>query len=459
MQLTRRALCGMPMALAGAHLDVRTDVRREQTPRQPSATLSLDAVRNRYRKYLFDDFLPFMDRFVIDHRYGGFMCITDYDGTRASDTKDCWFEGRGIWVYAFLYNHLAREQRFLDVARQSAAFILNARPTDGSLWPRQFSRDGNPLAPPETAIYGALFVAEGLQELAHATGDRQHREAAKRLILDCVARYDRNDYEPAIGRTYLGPEARPYPGARIQGVWMVLIRVITQMLEREADRELAAVADRCIDAVVRHHYNRRFRLTNELINHDLSRPDNEYEQLVYTGHAIETHWMLMQEALRRNDGALFDVLRERFRRHVEVAWDNVYGGVFRNLMHVDSNTWTLDKVLWAQEEVLIGSLLVYEHTGEPWAKAMFDRTLDYVEATYPLAKHGSPIWMYAGNRTVDFAEFQKLPKRIEHYHHPRHLMLNLLSLDRLIATSHQVFPVDRDDSVTSRRSGNEDRKP
>ena len=59
-----------------------------------------------------NDFLPFMDRFVIDHRYGGFMCITDYDGSRASDTKDCWFEGRGIWVYAFLYNHLAREQRF-----------------------------------------------------------------------------------------------------------------------------------------------------------------------------------------------------------------------------------------------------------------------------------------------------------------------------------------------------------
>lgn len=429
MPLTRRAFCGMPLVLAGAGLDVR----REQTPHPPSLARPLDAIRDRYRRYLFDDFLPFMDRFVIDHRYGGFMCITDYDGARASDTKDCWFEGRGIWIYAFLYNHLAREQRFLDVARKSAAFILSVRPADGSLWPRQFSRDGKTLGLPDTAIYGALFVAEGLQELAQATGERQHRETAKRLILDCVARYDRDDYEPAIGQTYLGPEARPYPGARIQGVWMVLIRVITQMLTREADRELAAVADRCIDAVVRYHYNPRFRLSNELLNHDLSRPNNEYEQLVYPGHAIETHWMLMQEALRRNDGALFGVLCERFRRHVEVAWDNVYGGVFRNLVHVDNNTWTLDKVLWAQEEVLIGSLLVYEHTGEAWAKAMFDRTLDYVEATYPLAKHGSPMWIYAGNRTVDVAEFRTRPKRIEHYHHPRHLMLNLLALDRLIA--------------------------
>ena len=423
----------MSVALAGANVDGQPGASREQPRQQTNLSRPLHAVRDRYRKYLFDDFLPFMDRFVIDHRYGGFMCITDYDGSRASDTKDCWFEGRGIWVYAFLYNHLAREQRFLDVARESAAFILKARPADGSLWPRRLSREGKPLSAPDTAIYGALFVAEGLQELAHATSDRRYHEMAKRLILECVARYDRDDYEPSIGQTYLGPAARAFPGARIQGVWMVLIRVITQMLERETDRDLAAIADRCIEAVVRYHYNPRFRLSNELLNHDLSRPDNEYEQLVYTGHAIETHWMLMQEAVRRKDRALFAVLSDRFRHHVDVAWDHVYGGVFRNLMHVDHNTWTLDKVLWAQEEVLVGALLVYEHTGEVWAKEMFDRTLDYVEATYPLAKRGSPMWMYAGDRTVDVEEFQKRPKRIEHYHHPRHLMLNLLTLDRLIA--------------------------
>jgi N-acylglucosamine 2-epimerase len=435
MPVKRRAFCGMSLALPAAWLGEQPDAR--QSPRAQASPglpgLPLGVVRDRYRKYLFDDFLPFMHRFVIDHEHGGFMCNTDYDGTRANETKDCWFEGRGIWVYAFLYNHLARENRFLDVARRSAAFILRARPADGSFWPRQLTREGRPITPPDTAVYGALFVAEGLQELAHATAERQYRETAKRLILECVERYDRADYEPSIGQTYLGPDARAFPGARIQGVWMVLIRVITQMLEREADRDLQTVADRCVQAVVQHHYNPTFRLTNELLNHDLTRPGNEYAQLVYTGHAIETHWMLMQEALRRKDRALFNVLADRFRRHVEVAWDQVYGGVLRNLMHVDTNTWTLDKVLWAQEEVLIGSLLVYEHTGARWAMEMFERTLAYVEATYPLTTHGSPAWMYAGNRRVEFEDFVKRPKRIEHYHHPRHLMLNLLSLERLIA--------------------------
>ena len=101
-------------------------------------------------------------------------------------------------------------------------------------------------------------------------------------------------------------------------------------------------------------------------------------------------------------------------------------------MHVDANSWTLDKVLWAQEEVLIGALLVYECSGATWAKERFERTLAHVEATDPLADHRSPIWKYAGNRRVTFEDFLTRPRRIENYHHPRHLMLNLLAIDRLL---------------------------
>lgn len=393
--------------------------------------LPIDALRVRYHRYLFDHFLPFMDRHVIDREYGGFMCAVKPDGTRVSDVKSTWYEGRGSWVYAFLYNHLAREPRYLDVARRSIDFILKARPADGGLWAKDLDRNGRPLGPPDTAVYGALFVAEGLQEVAHATGNRAHRALAKALVLDCIARYDRPDYEPSIGQTYLGPTARSFPGARIQGVWMTLIRVTTQMLAREADPELELVADRCVTAVVRHHFNPAFSLNNELINHDLSRPDNEYAQLVYTGHAIETLWMLLHEAQRRRDDALFELLAARFRRHVELAWDGVYGGVFRNLQHVDENRWILDKVLWAQEEVLIGALLIYEHTGAPWAQQLFLRVLEYVEATYPLTALESPVWMSAGDRRMHVEEFITRAPRIEHYHHPRHLMLNLLALERL----------------------------
>lgn len=398
------------------------------------AGISLKELREKYRRDLFDDFLPFMDRYVIDHELGGFMCNADYTGKRVNDNKSSWFEGRGTWVYAFLYNNLAREKKYLEVARRSVEFTLKIKPvgTD-ALWDREVTRDGSKTVLAASGeIYGDLFIAEGFAEYSKATGQKEYWEMAKQLVLKCVRLYDHPDYRPTIGQTYLGRDARPFPGARIQGVWMVLIRVATQMLEMRSDAELEKIAARAVDAVLNHHFNPAFGLNNELLNHDLSRPANEYAQLVYTGHGIETLWMMLDESMRLKDKKLFETFVERFRRHTEVAWDDVYGGVFRNLMNVDENRWTLDKVLWAQEEVLIGSLFIFEQTGAEWAREMFNRTYEYVQKTFPLEKYGSPLWMYAGNRKVEFEEFKTRPKRIENYHHPRHLMLNLLSLDRLI---------------------------
>ncbi|MPZ19081.1 MAG: hypothetical protein GEV06_14375 [Luteitalea sp.] len=94
----------------------------------------------------------------------------------------------------------------------------------------------------------------------------------------------------------------------------------------------------------------------------------------------------------------------------------------------------VDKVLWAQEEVLIGTLLIVEETGAQWAQDELARMHRYVTETYPLRARGrpSPVWMYAGDRAMTMASFDRMPPRLENYHHPRHLMLNLLVFDRIL---------------------------
>ena len=402
---------------------------------QKRSRLPLKQLRDQYRRDLFFDFLPFMEKYVIDPKYGGFMCNADHLGKRVNNNKLSWFEGRGIWVYSFLYNNLAREQRYLDVARKSVDLILKVKPSTDDLWPKEITREGQPLMSADGEVYGDLFIAEGLAEFSKATGDRDYWDQAKQILLKCVGHYDREDYRPTIGQTYLGPNAPAFPGARIQGVWMTLIRASTQMLLMRSDNDIEAVAHRCMDAITNHHYNAEFGLINELINHDLSRPTNEYAQLVYTGHCLENLWMLMEEAVRRKDETLFDKLAGWFRRHAEVAWDDVYDGVFRNLQKVNDNVWLVDKVLWAQEEVLIGSLLVFERRGYDWAADLFDRMNNYVRMNYPLTKYGSPLWMYASDRKASYDAFLKMSKRVENFHHPRHLMLNLLSLERILRTN------------------------
>ncbi len=91
--------------------------------------------------------------------------------------------------------------------------------------------------------------------------------------------------------------------------------------------------------------------------------------------------------------------------------------------------------------MLTTCLRIVEHTGAAWAKELFGKTYQYVRTKFPLRAHGSPLWMYQSGREVTFEAFAKLPKRVENYHHPRHLMLSLLTLNRMIQRHGKVSGV------------------
>jgi mannose/cellobiose epimerase-like protein (N-acyl-D-glucosamine 2-epimerase family) len=381
--------------------------------------LKMTELRNVYHRDLYQDFLPFMDRHVVDAQYGGFLCDTDFNGTRVDEFKSPLYEGRGIWVYSYLYSHLGKEARYLDIARRSVELLKRSDPGDGKLWCARLNRDGSPAGPAGEGLPPDLAVVEGLAAYAVASNTQEPLDWARRHFRKCVAIYDRPDYNPNLGRTFLGPNAPEIAGGRNIGMWMLLLRCAQQM-------RMTDIVDRSIDAVVQRHFNPKLQLNNEILPHDLGPATGEYAELVYAGHTFEITWMILEEALTRRDKGLFDVIAERFKRHADVAWDRVYGGFFHNLQNVDENRFVLSKFLWAQEEVLISALLIHQHTRADWALELFTRTNDYVRSKYPLTSHGSPLWMYAADRQPSFASFVQMPKRIENYHHPRHLMLNLL---------------------------------
>lgn len=390
--------------------------------------MKLDEIRARYHAALFNRFIPNMDKYVIDHELGGFMCTLNISTRKMISTvKRAWYEGRGTWTYSFLYNNFEKNPEYLEVSKKSIDFVLKLLPEDDRFLPGSFTKEGVALGKTEGDIYGNLFVAEGLAEYAKASGEKHYFDLAKKILLKAVDRYDRPDFS-----YHYGAEKR-VPGARILGHWMILLSLSTQMLRQQPDAEIQALADRCVDAVMNHHINKKYKLVNEAIAHDFTPIDDKItSQYADVGHGCETFAFIMAYAVFRKDAGLFRKAAEQFRKHVTVAHDTVYGGYFRVLENTDECKWILPKVRWLQEEILIGTLLMIEHMGDPWAIQCYLETDAYLNE-----KFAHPEYAFVvdnGNRQMD----KPSEIRAEHYHHPRQLMVCMLAIDRIIKRGYKT---------------------
>lgn len=431
------AAATVPLALApGCRIE---KVKRQKRPVETLtiAGRTIEELREQCRYDLFDDFLPFVERFVVDRDHGGFMTAVARDGSRVSTDKTLADTAHGLWIYSFLVRNIDRSDKYTEIARKALTFLRRDKPVGDLLWPERFSRDGRAKAKPDPRGLGDLAAANALQEFARATGEGKWRDLAKDTLIKIVRHYDLADYYPQSGQDLLGPKAPPAPGGRVLGMWMRIVEISSAMLADDADPRINEILDRSIRAVVDSHHNPDIDLTNEIMNHDLSRPANEYARLVHTGNAIETFRILMEEAARVKDRALFDNAAGRFRRHVEAAWDAMFGGVYRLCFDAEKNVWDLSKELRVQEEALLGALTVIEHTDENWAKELYGRLYSYIRERFPLRKYGYALWMEYADRRVAFTP---RADHVDIFYHPRHLMMSMLAFDRMLARGGGTLP-------------------
>ena len=390
---------------------------------------TIEQIRNQYEYDLFEDFVPFHNKYVIDRQYGCYYANTHHDGSHAHTNTTASFMGSGIWCYSFLYNNLAKEDRYLDVATMGVKFIMKHRPTGDNLWPGNYTREGEVIGNSRGSWSSDCYIAEGLAEYSRATGDAKYWDIAMETINKCLILYDKPDFEP---------ESR-YPGARNLWYWMLLMWFGTCALFKKDDADLKKMVDRCMDAIMNYHLNPKFNLMNLYINHDLTRSeDPKYSEVAAFGHATESTWMIMYEAVRRKDKALFDRSYEMFKRHAIVSKDYVYGGYYDNCTNVDQNNWELAKVFYAQAFILMNSLYHIEHMADQWSKNIFSDQYAWVQEKLPLKKYGYALWLKPRDRFVTFFP-EETQKSV--YHHPQHIMLNLASARRMMDRGGKVSGV------------------
>jgi mannose/cellobiose epimerase-like protein (N-acyl-D-glucosamine 2-epimerase family) len=416
--------------------------------------MSLPELRQRFHDQLFQVLLPFWEEHGIDHQYGGIMCSLDHDGTLVNTEKNLWFLGRAIWVYSFLYNHFGKNPQFLEVAKKSKEFVFKYALQEDGWWAEELSREGKVLRPFSGDTEGMYHLAEGLQEYAAASGDEQSHEAAfallKKLFQDFntpAFRYRGADFP------YLWGSKR---AVRPQGLWFLNLRIATEMLERGNDPEIAAIADSALDAIMKRHYNPDIGLNTEMLYFDFSRPREEAQKSRF-GHSIEALWMVMEEANRRQDEALWNTCAERIHHHLDAGWDYIYGGLSQwvNVDH-PCYQWPVEtppgthlefhfvgeyeylKCLWCQNEVLVATLNVFERTRVDWAAEYFGMAYQIINEKFWQKECGYP----AGY--ILFADRRITPQphvgRQDNYHPLRQLMLNILTLDSMIRRARGPSP-------------------
>ena len=434
---------GLPRSGLSEHAPKPCGTQGAPTPKL--AGMSLRELRQSFHDQLFQVVLPFWDKHGVDHQYGGIMCSLDYDGTLVNTDKLLWFQGRALWVYSFLYNHFGKDPHHLDIARKTKEFLLKYGLQGDGWWAEKLSREGKVLKPFSGDIEGIYFIAEGLQEYAVAAQDERAREMALALLKKLFRYFNRPEFR------YSGPDfpnLKPDgPCVRPQGTWMLNLNIATQMLRRWRDPEVEAIADYSLDAIIQHHYNPEIGLNTEMLYFDFTRPQGE-ERKARLGHGLEVMWMAMDEADRRGNRALWHTCVERLHRHLDVGWDRVYGGLAQ-WVNVDQGSfqWPPEtpvgtnfafrfageynymKTLWGMNEALVATLHVYQRTGAEWAAQYFGMAHQVVADRFTLKSRGLPGYVLFTDRRFTV---EPHAARQDNYHPIRQLMLNLLTLERMV---------------------------
>lgn len=393
------------------------------------AGLTLQDHRDELKSRLYDEYLPFWDHGGYDKKHGGFICNLSKDGVPVDDEKFIWYQGRAIWVYSFLYNNFGHDPEFLEIARNTRDFLIEHMYLGDGKWAETVHRDGKVIkgVEPDSDVYGWLFAANGLTEYYRISGNEEDLRLVKESIRAAVKAYDSPRYQR-------GTENE---GLRQQGHSMIFIRLLSQLLSYQNDDELEKLMNFHLEKLMTNFYNPKYRISNERLNHDYSRIKGK-EGYMFLGHSLESQWMIMQLVLQKKDEVFFNKAKNNFRRYLEMGWDHIFDGwadedynVFAGDDHVQGPDYSI-KTMWAHTEILVGCMMVIENTGEAWAKDWYNRTWEYVKKTYCL---GVGAWEQAVNRQGEPISREKWginPMRRGNYHQPRFLMLNILSLDRMI---------------------------
>ena len=342
---------------------------------------------NQYRDALLRDVMPFWLQHGIDHEHGGYLTCLNRDGSVLDTDKSVWFQGRGAWMFATLYQTVEPHAPWLEAARSGIEFLRrHCAAPDGKLY-FSVTRDGQPLRM-RRYVYSESFAAIANAAYAHATGDARAAEDAVKFFTTYL------DHSFTPGR--MPPKVEPTRLTR--GIGPLMIGIVTAQELREhlgdltvSGRSCSEWIDHCIAQIERYFMKPDLEVVMETVGANGEVLDHFEGRQLNPGHALEAAWFIMPEGKLRGDPRLVQtgltILDWMWRR----GWDEEYGGIFyfRDLRHLPVQEYWHDmKFWWPHCEAIIATLLAWTLTGEARYAAWHQQVHDWSFRHFPDPEHG-----------------------------------------------------------------------
>lgn len=336
--------------------------------------MDLLKLEEQYKSELLDSVIPFWLEHSLDKEYGGYFTCLNRGGEVFDTDKFIWLQGRQVWMFSMLYNHVEKKQEWLDCALLGGEF-LKKYGHDGNLnWYFSVDREGTPLIDPYN-IFSYVFATMAFGQLSKATGNNEYTEIAKKtfdIILSKVnnpkGKWNKTSDK---SKTDLKNFALP----------MILCNLAMEIEHLLTKEMLDELMENCIHEVMGVFLRPELGgIIIENVTTDGKLSDSFDGRLVNPGHAIEAMWFIMDVAKRLGREELIEQAVQTTIKMVEYGWDKEYGGIFYFLDRLGNPQQQLEwdqKLWWVHIETMISLLKGYQLTGSQECLDWYKKVHDY----------------------------------------------------------------------------------
>ena len=349
----------------------------------------IERSRRLYRKTLLEQVVPFWMKHGFDRTHGGISNILDDEGSLLGTDKYIWSQGRALWTFSALYGRVEKRPEWLAFADHIYRYLTSHGRDSRGRWVFRLDEAGNVLDA-DISIYADGFALNGLAEYYSATGN----EDALKLALDTFDNTWARLNSPGSYGT--APHTIP-AGMKPLGIPMAFSFFYYGLGKIAGRSDIREAGLRLAREIIEDFYVPERDALVEFVALDRKFVNSREGRTCLPGHCIEALWFLTSIFEETGEEDLVRTCCRLIRRHLELGWDEEYGGI-RLALDVDGKgepAWKNPdcKPWWPQVEALVATAYAYRHTREDWCLEWHRRIQDWAFSHYPVSSGEWTNWL------------------------------------------------------------------